>query len=267
MQRHYVKHSSGDQTDGEVVDELEYMSANSIENKNATYHGQTKHSSRPTINYDFKSGQIPPRRKSSSTSCESDFTVMSHSMAKEVLNEETVTPSGDISVDSRENMTHVRKYHRRNSSNSSNINPTFKPDDEDLNKSGDRLKEVNKSCRPTTLDLNSGHNYKKQYNQWHNRSISPIHSSPDSYYDLNSPSSPSTTPQRTVRFNFANSNMNPNTQHNSAVNIQTKPTLIDTPADGQSLDATIPLTAILGNKKSSRKSVKHELYKEFGNYL
>ncbi|CAK9254127.1 unnamed protein product, partial [Sphagnum jensenii] len=166
-------------------------------------------------------------------------------------------------IDGRENMTHVRKYHRRSSSNTSNINPTFKPDDEDLNKTGDRLKEVNKSCRPTTLDLNSGHNFKKQYNQWHNRSISPIHSSPDSYYDLNSPSSPSTTPQRTVRFNFANSNTNPNTQHNSAVNIQTKPTLIDTPADGQSLDATIPLTAILGNKKSSRKSVKHELYKEF----
>ncbi|CAG2101421.1 unnamed protein product [Medioppia subpectinata] len=265
VQKQNLQKASDDTYDGNSIDELDYYSGANIENKNATYHGHTKYSSRPSINVDFKGPQTYSRRKSSTTSCESDYNIANRDMVAEEMPNRYVDPSE--TRDNVSNAGHYR-YHRRSSSNSSNINPSFKSSDEDFNKSGTHY-QLNKSLRPTTLDLNSDKNYRKQYNVWNNSSISPVHSSPDSYYDMNSPSSPSTTPQRTVRFNFANAYRNPNTSHNLpiATNPNPRTTLMDVPADGQQLDATKPLTAILGNRKPNRKTIKHELYQEFGNYL
>lgn len=265
VQKQHIYRSPEDQVDGESVEELEYLGVSSIENRNATYHGHTKYSARPPIHIDFKSGQTPTRRKSSTTSCESDY----NNQNRDAINEEMSHRMANTSAvtDSTANTGYQYRYHRRSSSNSSNVNPMFKPDDEDFAKN--RL-ESQKTSRPTTLDLNSDRNLRKQYNVWHNQSISPIQSSPDSYYDLstNSPSSPtSVTPQRTVRFNFANAHNSPQTSNNSYATNAPKPTLMDAPADGQQLDGTIPLTAILGNRKPIRKRVENQFYKGFNDYL
>ncbi|XP_054152911.1 mitogen-activated protein kinase kinase kinase 9-like [Oppia nitens] len=254
------KTAEEDQYDCHGIDEFDFVS---IENRNATYHGQTKHSLRPTINYEFRNGQMPARRKSSTTSCESDYNIQN----KETYNNEDMNARYDETYDPRDSAHHYR-CHRRSSSTTSNVNPSFKSDEEDFSKGRYKPFEVNKTIRPTTLDLNSERNNRKQLNHWNNSSISPLHSSPDSYYDMNSPSSPSATPQRTVRFNFANSySSSPNTSP-VGTNKKSITTLMDAPVDGQQLDATVPLTAILGNnKKSNRKTLKHELYQEFGNYL
>lgn len=263
VQKNYHQRSAEEQMDGDSVTELDYYNYG-IENKNATYHGQTKYSARPPIHYDFKSTQATSaRRKSSTTSCESDF---NHS--RDGINEELANRMAVSSCDASNSTSgHIYRYHRRSSSNSSNINPSFKPDEDDDFKSRSPI-ESNKTIRPTTLDLSSEKTNRKQ-TLWHNRSISPIHSSPDSCYDLNSPSSPSSTPQRTVRFNFVNAYNIPKTSHNSAIKKPNNPkaTLMDTPADGQQLDATIPLTAISGNRKVNRRPIDEFHYKAFGDYL
>ena len=242
--------------------DFDYFVGPVSDNKNATYHGYTKHSNRTSINYDFRAAQAQSRRKSSSTSCESE-NILRTSPYCDGENCERFIGDSNTSMTRDQSPSNFRKIHRRNSSNSSSINPSFSYEDDFYDDNGNlhqqKISQFNSSTiqarRPTTLDL-QGHRRQLHHQYGASTSATPTstQSSPDTHFDLSSPVVPH---QRTVRFNFSNAdeiNMNYPVNHSR--------TLIDTPSDGQLMDGTRPLTATSQKSKKCMLSNKKNQFDE-----
>lgn len=257
--RSYIHDKKGGHSPIEVRNNLDISDKKVLSNggyaKHATYHGTTKNSLRPSListlnNYadnmtganeegvnsynqilkknDLKNNQTSTyitfdRRKSSTTSTDSDFLAQSHDYVS----------SPRI----------YRSYHRTSSSasiSSSSVNPSFDPGEEDCvdisNPSTVTLTSNQGIQRPTTLNLkNSSQSNVRSHCDSH-KSLSYSPSTPISQISQCNTPSGSSSPQKTVWFKIKDPRV----------------TLLDIPTEGQSQDGTVPLTALLSEDIPTR---------------
>lgn len=242
--------------------------------KHATYHGTTKHSFRPTLNQALV-GYTNIVTSLENYPHENDFSNRDSSYinntAPYLASGENRRKSSTTSTDSSDILPHpdstpltciLPRSQRRTSStssiNSSSINPSFDPGDEDYyNVINPRVippqnKKPNANVlrRPATLNLQFSHS-RNQCNCHRSSSCSSSTPSPSHYNvgqnpNLRSPNTPSDafSPQRVVpRFKRKDTT---NPYH----------TLLDLPAEGQSQDGTVPLTALFSQLEMEQAKLK-----------
>ncbi|RWS28393.1 Mitogen-activated protein kinase kinase kinase 9-like protein, partial [Leptotrombidium deliense] len=217
--------------------------------KHATYHGQTRHSHRPQLdmnNFESSCKHEP----SSSTTLLFDANGVEVDGSEEVnitcarrTSSSCVSNDGDVIYKTPDEY-HTHRRTSSNTSSSSNVNPSFDPDDYFIRYKGETVtpplqkSHRNTAQRPTTLELEAT-----------NCSVTNTPSSPDSSYgdSWNTPST--TSSQRSVRFNITEVYVPYDRRQYS--NYQT---LLDMNVEGQSQDGTVPLTALL-SKHSQNKFI------------
>ncbi|RWS04910.1 Mitogen-activated protein kinase kinase kinase 9-like protein [Dinothrombium tinctorium] len=233
----------------------EYYAVNHTSPKHATYHGQTKHSVRPQLDL-YNVDSTYSKEATSSTALLSDLNTYEPETDVGMYSNQTPTTRKSSSVSNESNDATIFSHpstnyrtHRRTSSNtssSSNINPSFDPDDYFIRYRGVSItpplqqSHLNTPARrPTTLDLKATSN-----------SVTTTPSSPDSSYGDSWNTTPSTaSSQRSVRFCVTDA-YKPSIKR-EYVNC---PTLLDMPVEGQSQDGTVPLTALLCENIKNRSN-------------
>lgn len=239
--------------------------------KHATYHGSTKHSFRPTINQALV-GYTNIVTTFDNYSQENNLSIQNNSYndnTTHYLAAENRRKSSTTSTDSSDILAHsdnttsltciLPQSQRRTSSNSSinssSINPSFDPGDEGYYNIDPRIipahnKKLNTTVlqRPATLNLYSPYSRRhslycrNQCNCYKSSPSSSTTPSPRQHHVGQSNHEPSQEfsntpsdaflPQRIARFKLKDS-------------INPFHTLLDLPAEGQSQDGTIPLTALM----------------------
>lgn len=228
----YAKHSSCHPSEdkwwtkenGPPILGIDYEFSSTSGYPHNTYHGQTRHY-RPSLNLDGASpsdsqwNQMP--RKLSSASCESDYLPDYHYPREE----EKTYPEWSYAYDNPGSQMEGVREHRRTPSNasnaSSNVNPSFHCDETDSHVYAPFHRKKSAE-RPSTLDIRPAR--KSRHWTAFSNSNSPAET----------PSDESSGSTSRVRFSVDGGYVNRAAEQEK--------TLLDLPAEGQSQDATIPLS-------------------------